>query len=1196
MICPTPPSPRPRRAARSLRLAVLAGALAPLALGVALALAQQADLPPPTGGEQIAFRHLTTEQGLPNASVTAVAQDRLGFIWIGTPDGLVRYDGEEMRPFRHGSDSTTVSGNVVTALSAAGPASLYVGTSVGLDRYDAAREAFVRIHGLPSPDVVAIATDAEGGAWAGTRAGLAYVAPDADRARAYRYDPSRPASLPSDEVWSVYVAPDGGVWVGTSGGLARLDPSTGRARTFEPAEGPLPPISAIAPREAGGLYIGTQGTGLFVFQPGTGTFSPVNLGDDVNARVVTSVHEDGGGTLWVGLLGGGLRRLSPGATAPTVYTGRLDDPGSLADDNVSDLLEDRQGVLWVATYNGLDRFDLARGTAVRLRSDPDTPSALASNDVRAVLAVPDGRLFVGTDRSLDISDDGRTFRHLQFGSSAGLPAHPVSALLRTRDGTLWVGTDGAGLHTLNGDQTRRAPLVSAVGNGNTEIAVHGLFEDSRSRLWIGTRADGLLLYDRATERAVAYRPNAADASSLASDEVFAIAETPDRKIWVGTAAGLCRVDNAGDTGAFTCFAPGSEPTDLAGGRVSALLARSDGELWLGTDAGLARLDTGDLNAGFTPYTEADTDLPGASVYGIVEDESGFLWLSTSGGLTRFERSTEVFTSRLGSDGDAPVYNSAITRGPDGRIYAGGTAGLLSFLPTRLKETNPNAPQTVLTGVDVAGEAVEPGRQSPLDVAAPVATALRLRYDQDYVTFRFAGLHFSDPTQNTYRYRLLGDHEAWREAGTRREAAYTNLSPGKYTFEVIATSADGVASADPARLAVVVRPPWYRTVWAYLAYFLAFVATLVVADRVQRRRLVQRERERAERRETELRAETAEAEQRKAEAEAERQRAEAEARTAEAAALQAENDRKAAEIEGAREVRKANDKLAAANARLEASLHELQATQAQLVQSEKLASLGQLTAGIAHEIKNPLNFVNNFADLTVELAGEIDEELRASPERTVGEALVDIEDLLGDLRDNARRIHEHGQRADRIVRSMLLHSRGGSGERGRVELNRFVEEYANLAYHGARANDQDFNIALEWDLDPEMGEIEIVPQELGRVLINLLTNAFHAVTDRRRDPATPEDYQPTVTLHTRCADTTAVLTIEDNGTGIPEAVRQQIFEPFFTTKPTGEGTGLGLSLVHDIVTGVHGGEVSVESTEGEGTSFIIVLPTRPELED
>lgn len=278
--------------------------------------------------------------------------------------------------------------------------------------------------------------------------------------------------------------------------------------------------------------------------------------------------------------------------------------------------------------------------------------------------------------------------------------------------------------------------------------------------------------------------------------------------------------------------------------------------------------------------------------------------------------------------------------------------------------------------------------------------------------------------------------------------------------------------------------------------------------------------------------------------------------------------------------------------LEQALSHLKATQAQLIQAEKMASLGALTAGIAHEIKNPLNFVNNFAQLSAELADELRESLRTHFVHTDSAALEEVETILEDLKTNAEKINEHGRRADGIVRSMLLHSRGKPGEHRKVEFNAFVEEYVSLSYHGMRAQVADFNVEIERDYDDSVGEVELVPQEIGRVLINLLNNAFYAVHERARGGEGP--YAPKVTVHTRSLDGAVQVCVADNGPGMPEAVRARIFEPFFTTKPTGEGTGLGLSMSYDIVVRGHGGSLSVESEAGEGTTFAVTLPGHPNL--
>ncbi|MEM1055995.1 MAG: two-component regulator propeller domain-containing protein [Bacteroidota bacterium] len=1160
-------------------LAVLAGGI--LAAPILLP-AQTADPEPSpvSYAERALFRHLTTEDGLSNEGITSVLQDRWGFLWIGTFDGLDRYDGYDIVEYRRGRDSTTISDNFVTALAEAPDGALWVGTRRGLNRLDRETETFTLFPrergGLPDDDVIALHADSSGHVWVGTAEGLGRYDPETDAWTVYRHDPSDPASLPHDNVTAIVPGPRGSIWVGTSEGVSRLDPDSGQFRTFRTApEGELfgGEVSSLAFSERGHLWVGTFGSGLFRLDPSRDDLAPVDLG---SVSVISTVYEDEQGTLWVGTFGDGLRQLDPGAAAPIEYVATEADPTALIDDSVSDIFQDRQGVLWVATYGGLDRFDRARGTVSRFRTDPADPTSLASNDVMALLVSRDNTLYVGTDRSVDVRTGDEAFRSFPLRGEVGDAA--ALALLQDQAGVLWAGTE-VGLRRVTPSGLESVALDAVPGG----TPVKALLEDRAGRFFVGTLDGGLVLLDREAGQSVAYTHSPDDPSSLAHDNVRALAEDARGTLWVGTAEGLCRLGSVAETAQFTCFrgAPG-DPDALASGFINALHAREDGSLWVGTSAGLHRVDTDAPERGIQRFTEAETDLPSDDVLAIVEDDDGFLWISTSRGLARFEPVTATFQQRtLGGEGTARTLGGAATRGPDGTLYFGGTNGLLAFEPTQLAALNPNPPQVAITAVLLGNEPIEPGEDSPLQVAAPLAERLRLAHDQNYVTIRFAGLHFSAPEQNRYRYRMegLNDDDEWIESGRRREAPYPSLAPGRYTFRVQAASADGLWSETGASLSVVVSPPWWRSTWAYLAYAALFVVGLVRFDRWQRARVLRQERERAERREQEIRAETAEAEARKAEADRQRAEAEADRQRAETRAARAEADRQRAEAEGKRELEKA--------------FSELKATQTQLVQSEKLASLGQLTAGIAHEIKNPLNFVNNFADLSVELADELGEELRENKDKPVSAILEDVDALLDDLRENSRRIHEHGTRADRIVKAMLLHSRGSAAEKARVDANRFVEEYANLAYHGARANDKEFQVDLVRDLDPAAGDVELIPQELGRVLINLLSNAFYAVGQRRKiDNA---DYEPTVTVATRHlaegASDWIEIRVADNGTGIPDGVRQKVFEPFFTTKPTGEGTGLGLSLAYEIVTQGHGGTMSVESEESQGTEFSIRLPAR-----
>jgi signal transduction histidine kinase len=268
-------------------------------------------------------------------------------------------------------------------------------------------------------------------------------------------------------------------------------------------------------------------------------------------------------------------------------------------------------------------------------------------------------------------------------------------------------------------------------------------------------------------------------------------------------------------------------------------------------------------------------------------------------------------------------------------------------------------------------------------------------------------------------------------------------------------------------------------------------------------------------------------------------------------------------------------------KIQEAYNELKTTQSQLIQSEKMASLGELTAGIAHEIQNPLNFVNNFSEVNKELIDEMQQEMDMGN-------YVDAKDISNDIKDNEQKINHHGKRADAIVKNMLQHSRSNNGKREPANINALADEYLRLSYHGLRAKDKSFNATMKTDFDESIGNINIIPQDIGRVVLNLINNAFYAVNEKKKQ--NPTGYEPTVSVSTKKINGGVEIKVADNGTGIPQKVLDKIFQPFFTTKPTGQGTGLGLSLSYDIVKG-HGGELKVVTKEGEGSEFIIQIPNQ-----
>jgi len=374
------------------------------------------------------------------------------------------------------------------------------------------------------------------------------------------------------------------------------------------------------------------------------------------------------------------------------------------------------------------------------------------------------------------------------------------------------------------------------------------------------------------------------------------------------------------------------------------------------------------------------------------------------------------------------------------------------------------------------------------------------------------------------YMLENYDKTWRPAGSERTAYYYNISPGHYIFRIKGASANGVWAEKT--IDVIISPPWWRSWWGYCLFGLLILAVVYSLYRIQKQKVISAERERI----------------------------------------------RVRELVQAKEIEKA--------------YHELKTTQQQLIQSEKMASLGELTAGIAHEIQNPLNFVNNFSDVNTELIEEMKQEIDKGN-------YIEARTIANNIEENEQKINHHGKRADSIVKGMLQHSRSSSRVKEPIEINKLADEYLRLAYHGLRAKDKGFNATMKTDYDESVGKINIIPQDIGRVLLNLYNNAFYAVNEKRASASsagadTANMYEPLVSVRTKKTAGTVEISVKDNGNGLPEKVVDKIFQPFFTTKPTGRGTGLGLSLAYDIVK-AHGGEINVVTKEGEGSEFLIVLP-------
>ncbi len=971
----------------------------------------------------------------------------------------------------------------------------------------------------------------------------------------------------------------------------------------------------------------------------------------------------------------------------------LNQRAGLTSNSVNALFVDHHGLLWAAPENGISIIE--------------TPSPLSRFDGASgvVGAVSDiirhkGILYAATSNGLYFLD-----RHTSAFSpvSGWLPGNRQAFALIPM-GERLLAAMGTGVYQIEGS---RASLVRANARGTSfnPISLLRSRQDS-NRVFVG-------LFDGLASLRLERSGRWIDEGRIQEIQTYVLrmAEPEPGVLWLGTAdTGPIRIRFEGPSlehRAVDHFGP-EQGFQASGG---SSVYNAGGRLFVTSKAGVYRFDDGSqrfildsLMAGIGVGGSPDE-------YQIKEDARGDLWVNIGRESAIFRRQVDA-TYRVDKtpllrfadvQSTAAIYPEA-----DGVVWFGNAESIIRYDANLQKDYGAGFPSLIRRvvvnedSVLFAGAASWAGRPSP-----------RLPHKENALRFEFAATHFENPTETQFQVMLEGFDPHWSAWSKEAKKDYTNLPEGAYRFRVRALNIYQHVSEE-ASFGFSILPPWYRTWPAYGLYALAFLGAAFGMDRLQRRRLIRKERRQARLREAELRAKAAE---NLAQSERERKKnvellseigreitasldfdtifyrlyervnqlvdasvfgvgiyhpetQEIEYRLAvekgkryapysrdardrnqfpvwciehrEAVFINDVNVEFGRYIGEYRDPRRlledgsyseapqsliylpliaqervlgvitvqsfrthaytdvhlsilktlaAYSSIALDNAdayrRLNATLENLNATQEQLVAQQKLASLGALTAGIAHEIKNPLNFVNNFSELSLELLQELREEL--SRGKNAEQAAQDdaIGSLLRDLEQNAMKVNEHGKRADSIVRSMLQHSRGRTGDRQETDINAMVEENLNLAYHGTRAQNAEFNIKMEKLLDPSIGKVRVVPQDLSRVLLNVITNGFYEA--HRKKKASGPDFAPILTVSTRNLGDTIEIRVRDNGNGIPPAVREKIFTPFFTTKPTGQGTGLGLSLSHDIVVKEHHGSISFESEEGAFTEFIIRLP-------
>ena len=1089
-----------------------------------------------------------------------ILQDESGFLWFGTDGGLSKFDGYTFKNFYgHELDTASIPAGLITTICKDANGLFWIGSYTdGVSIFNPISEVSRRISYLQGDSlsyfnnqVTSIIQDQSGNIWIGTLNGLNCYDPKTKTSVHFENDPSDSLSLSSNGIRKLFIDHNGVLWVGTGnwnnwehypGGLNRYDPSTKTFKRYITDD-----ITSIKEDNNNVLYIGTAHSLLYRYNRNKDLFelwwklknftkpSPQLGPNSVNLLpAIFDFEQDRPGNFWIGSCLNGVYKISPTTNSIQHFEYNTQKINSLSANTVGSIFQDEQGIMWIGTDAGVNKVVPSQKRFSQLRSKPEILTELGNRRVHSFLKDSQRNLWMGLANGDLYCFDGSSTNHWNIQKEINNKPSPLSLIYEDKQKELWLSGTGCGLIQFSPEKgiLKRFTPNAKSNSSLTFWQITAIVQDGHGNLWLSGGYNGIDIFNPNTETFVNYRNNKQNSRSrsISNDIVSSIIKDSDNQIWIGTKNGLNLYREK--TNDFDRFLPGVD--------IRKIFVDSIGRFWIGTQhQGLILFNR--QTGTYKTYTK-DDGLPSNFTNNIVEDNDGNIWIGSPSGLTRFQPESESFVSFDAQDGVDNVFTlepDAAVKLQSGEILFSGTKGITSFSPENIK-INKFPPKVVITDVAIFKNSIS--RKTNID------STIEFNFDQNDLTFEYVGLHFANPSRNTYAVKLEPYEKDWQYVGTLRKARYTSLQPGSYTFSVKAANSDGVWSDGTKSIKFIILPPWWKTWWAYSFYvFIVFVFLYST-----RKFELNRQRKNSEIKESKLKAEAAELHIKTAEAQAK--------------VIQAENDRKTKELEQAKEIEKAYT--------------ELKSTQSQLIQSEKMASLGELTAGIAHEIQNPLNFVNNFSELNNELIDELSEEVDNGN-------LEEVKAIAKDIKENGQKINHHGKRADSIVKGMLLHSRRTSGEKTLTDINDLVDQYVDLAFHGMRAKDQEFNITIEKNYDKTLEKINVVPQDMSRVFLNIINNASYAAYDRKKRSG--NDFNPVLKVSTKKSDGKVEIRIGDNGNGIPADILDKIFQPFFTTKPTGEGTGLGLSLSYDIVTKVHGGELKVETKEGVGSEFIIQLP-------
>ena len=1187
--------------------------------------------------DEIKFEHLTVEDGLPENTVNCILQDHMGFLWLGTQNGLVKYDGYSMKVYRPvQGDTSSISGGNIRKIFEDRKGNIWAGTySRGLNSFDYQTEIFTRyMHisddttSINSNHINCIYEDKIGRLWVGTDKGLnlmnsksnsflryylndgAYSGKVYDLISSLRktgktigmvYKGEHKAQISkefnlTEETQAIIVITCEGIndygWIENEKGnvIAKYNPDKSCALDLESqsrmqitldtlnagvyrayyisgdsqaysywfgkTESTLQPygiqifntkdeiidikklltdvISIPASAEilsisedplTWNLLIGSYVGKLWTFDVHNQTFTKYFLNTDINFvdnlgyirefqfgkdgnvwmcsnrglirldaatkqvefyQVIPSLEyiqdndfhsilEDRNGLIWGTIIYAGLVTFNKQTEKFHRYLHDANDPNSISINRVLSLYEDHSGILWIGTWGGgLEKWDKNKNRFKSYTHNPKNKNSLNNNNVRSIYVSNDNEIWLGTEGGLDkLNNVDRVFKHYRFGSG-NLSDNTITAVLQDNSGILWLGTLENGLLRYDLASGSYRFYKNVIGDLSSISAnyVRCILEDSNQILWVGTWGSGLNRFDKESGKFKRFQHIPGDINSISDGQVNVLYEDISGILWVGTnIGGLNRFDSKTET--FSTYKSLDVDKDFS--TITAIYEDKYSNFWIGTDQNGIFLFDRNKDISISNFDEED-GLANNDVKAILEDDSGNLWISTINGLSKFNPRTTTFKNYTASDG---LCGNNFSRASafvsnDGKMFFGTGNGLVVFHPDRIKD-DPIPPKVVISDISLFNR---PGEKLDFSGIVSLLKMIRLSYDQNDLRIDYVGLHFSKPEKNRYKYLLEGFDENWIEAGTQRNATYTNLDPGEYIFRVTACNKDGIWNEKGASIRIIIAPPLWATMWAYLLYVLIIISIIYFTWKLQLRRI------------------------------------------------------------------KVKQQLI-----LE---HK---------QAEKFAELDQIKSrfftNISHEFRTPLTLIKGPAKQILE---ETDEQ---------------------KIRDNAELIHRSADKLNSLVKELMDLSKLEAGEvKLKASLLNIIPIITNLVRSFTPLAERK-NITLKFNSMEEQLKVYLDLDKVEKMITNVLSNAFKF---------TPEGGKITIAINKLA--TLVEINISDTGIGIPENRIDKIFDRFYQVDGShtreNEGAGIGLALTKELVE-IHKGEISVESKEGEGSTFTIRLP-------